>query len=177
MDKFLIGLVGVIAGAALGLSLLAVERATPAVTDLSPQPVQQMDKYGSAGQDQSADTITQGGMTIVRKRQGFYAATTTPCIIKSPAATSTIEFFGVQFTVGSTTNKQIILATGSGAQASTTVIGNNLLLSGARGSFYATTTTLGNMVIGPNTYLNLSMVGGTGVDSPSGSCEASFYVF
>jgi hypothetical protein len=117
------------------------------------------------------------GVKTCHYRYAMRQSTTTPWSAKTPAATSTLAFFGCNFSTGSTTAKQIILAKGAAPQASTTVLGNNLLAANSQGAFYSTTTTLGDNVLAPNTSLNMSMIGGSGFDSPVGFCDAVVRLF
>lgn len=106
-------------------------------------------------------------------------ATTTVCAIKSPAATSTLSFAGVRFTVSSSTAATIALAKATTAYATTTILGNEVTLAaGAQATIVATSTAtnlnLGNYTFAPNNWLVVGMRGGIGTFSPIGSCSAEF---
>lgn len=122
--------------------------------------------------------MTVGDSTTFNYRLPLRTSTTTVCAIQSPAGTSTIEHFSVQFLVGSTSAKTIALAKGAAPQASTTLFTQMPLAADAQGSFIASTTaiTQDNLVIAPLNWVNVHMIGGAGVDSPVGSCTAIFRV-
>ncbi len=112
------------------------------------------------------------------------AASTTVCAIKSPPATSTLAFAGVNFTTSSTTGSVVTLAKATTAFATTTVLNNLTLAANAQGAQIATSSmaTLGivpSIIFAPNTYFVVGMQdttpeAGTGHFSPVGSCSAEF---
>lgn len=103
------------------------------------------------------------------------SATTTPFAAQSPInATSTLQLgSGCNFTVSSTSAKAVRFYKATTAYATTTFLFGANIAANAQGAPAATTTT-DNFVFAPGTYLVMDMEGGTGVDSPTGSCSASW---
>lgn len=117
-----------------------------------------------------------GVVTYFFRDDELTAATTTPLAIQAPSATSTLMIgSGCHFTVSSTSAKAIRFAKATSPNATTTFLFGANTAANARADVVATTTT-DSFVFGPNTWLVMSMVGGTGVDSPSGLCHARFVV-
>lgn len=129
-----------------------------------------------ASPDIQSPWIRYGGVTRwAAHTEVLNAATTTPMAIQSPTnATSTLQIgSGCNFTVSSTSAKQIVFAKATTAFATTTFLFGANIAANAQGAVAATTTT-DNFVFAPGTWLVMSMVGGTGVDSPTASCSASW---
>ena len=107
-------------------------------------------------------------------------ATTTVCALQSPAATSTLTFGGVRFTVSSTTGARITMAKASTFNSTTTSLGVADLVAGAPATVVASTSDkslspLDNAAtFGPNQWFVVGMSGGTGTFSPTGSCSAQW---
>ena len=102
------------------------------------------------------------------------AATTTPLAIQAPAATSTLALgSGCRFEVSSSSAKAIRFAKATSPNATTTFLFGANIAAGAKGTVVAS-TSIDAFVFEPNSWLTMSMVGGSGVDSPSGSCHATF---
>ncbi len=129
----------------------------------------------SADPTLSGDDLTINSTGLRIARETLSTATTTPCSLQSPAATTTLQSFTANFTVGSTTAKSIIFTKGAAMQATTTALSGNLALAAdAQGTFKASTTPELDMVISPSNWVQVSMVGGSGTDSPTGTCTAIF---
>lgn len=129
-----------------------------------------------ASPDIQSPWIRFGGVTRwSANSQSLVAATTTPVAFQSPTnATSTLQTgSGCNFTVSSTSAKQVVFAKANTAFATTTFLFGANIAANAQGAVAATTTT-DNFVFAPGTWLVMSMVGGAGTDSPVGSCSASW---
>lgn len=113
-------------------------------------------------------------------------ATTTPCALQSPNATSTLGQAYVTFTVGTTSATIITIAKAATRYATTTVIGNSIAIAaGAQSTVSATTSTANNQandrVFAPNQWLVIGVQGpisggdaaGTGY-KPVGRCGATW---
>ena len=116
-------------------------------------------------------------------------ATTTPCSILSPAATTTIDDFSIDFTVGTSTTATVSVASSTSA-FSTTTTGYTTLISGSgltgTGNLTWTPTAVNTNVVPPSTYITTSLAGATtygnagsvGSKDPgfqvSGACTAVF---
>jgi len=130
---------------------------------------------GSASSPSVVDGCMEiNGVTSCYREGAFISATTTPITVKTPAATSTLALgSGCHFTTASTSAKAIRFAKALLQNATTTFLfGANSAASEPR-TVVATTST-DNFVFGPNQYLSVSLVGGTGVDSPAGFCAFTF---
>lgn len=114
-------------------------------------------------------------------RKTLVLATTTPCAIKSPSATSTLLHTSLQIIVASSTATVWTVAKAASGFATTTPLRNNISLgSGAFGSMLHVASTsvvaIDSVdVFAPNTYLVWSKSG----DTPAGSglagvCQAEF---
>ena len=105
-------------------------------------------------------------------------ATTTPCALLSPAATSTLMTASISFKVSSTTASTVTLAKATTAYATTTLLASAALAANAQGTLVASTTASGGAtldgtnVFGPSQWLVVGMAGGTGTFSPTGTCQA-----
>ena len=143
---------------------------------------------GSApGQDFQGPCISVGGVSTCFARQGLALATTTPCSIKSPSATSTLVRTSVMVATATSTATYWNVATSTTAYStsSASTIGAQIALpSGALGSIMynstttsATTLVSDGLAIAPNTYLVWWV---QGVDHPydttklRGFCTATF---
>ena len=131
-----------------------------------------------SGPDIPSNYLQWGGVRVENySTSALNSATTTPMAIQSPAATSTLSLgSGCHFEVSSTTAKAVRFAKATSPNATTTFLFGANIAANAKGSIAATTTT-DNFVFAPNNWLVMSMVGGTGVDSPTAECVASFLVF
>jgi hypothetical protein len=127
----------------------------------------------SSGNLSTSGTITVNGVDEYRLRNTLDIGTTTPWSEVSPNATTTLDSFACELSTSSTTAKRLVMAKGVGMQSSTTVLASANVAANAF-AFTSATTSLASdsAVIAPNTWLNLSLVGGAGVDSPVGACEA-----
>lgn len=130
---------------------------------------------GLAGPDIDSSYLSVNGVRHWFYTPPIYSATTTPVTIKTPAATTTLMTgSGCHFSTASTSAKAIRFA-----KSITTPTATTTFLFGANSGANATpsvtaTTTTNDFVFGPNQYLVMSMVGGTGVDSPVGRCAFEF---
>lgn len=116
------------------------------------------------------------------RKAKFNTATTTPCALKSPAATSTLAFASAQVTTASSTATTWTLAKATTAFATTTLLNTFSLGSGVLGTMVATSTTVvavdDQTVIAPNQYLVWGVAGTavSDVTKLNGVCQAEFIV-
>lgn len=133
-----------------------------------------------AGPDIASNYLKWGGGNGVRvypTARALSTATTTVCAIQSPAATSTLRYFGIKFDVSSTTASIITIAKATTAFATTTQIGTDYnIAANAQGFIQASTSPAADAatVFAPNTWIVVGMRGGTGTFSPTGACQATF---
>lgn len=130
----------------------------------------------------SGGTTTFSGVKHFSQSQAFDTATTTVCSLQSPNATSSLLLnggTGATWSVGSTSAWTATFARATTAFATTTQIGETVAVAaGAQATIVASSTALqaaaNAPVFAPNTWLNISMSGGTGTFSPTGNCWATF---
>lgn len=178
--SYLLALVLIVA-AGFGVYFGAHQTASPSVA------------VGSAnGPDLGSPYFIVGGLTEWKWKLTLNSvnpktqATTTPCAIQSPNATSTLGQAFVTFTTGTTSATVITIAKAATRYATTTVIGNSIAIAaGAQSTVSATTTTAnGNAndrVFAPNQWLVVGVAGaitsgdaaGTGY-KPVGRCGATW---
>lgn len=144
------------------------------------QPVQQV--LGAIpGADLLFPQINFNGVKKEDTRKALTLATTTPCAIKSPSATSTIASASLMVTTASSTATTWTVARATTAFATTTPLTTAFSLSSAvQGSmtYFASSTVPtidSTSVVAPNTYLVWGVAGvapaGTGL---GGVCSAEF---
>lgn len=131
------------------------------------------------GPDTYFDYVANNDVRKSATRKAFTTATTTVCAIKSPSATSTLVFGGVNFTRSSTTASVVTLAKAATAFATTTALNTLSIAANGQGAQIATssTATVGvvpAIIFAPNQYFVVGMQGGIGTFSPVGSCTAEF---
>lgn len=171
-------LIGVVA--ALILGIVWFERPAAPV---APAPAPALGSVSSP--DIQTNWLRVGGVMHEYRSRALATATTTPCAIISPAATSTLLAATLQVTTASSTATTWTFATSTTAYATTSLYNTFSLASGALGSMVATTTNITGVVTNdrtvfpPNTFL---VWGVAGVSNPSdtsklnGSCQAEFLV-
>ena len=136
----------------------------------------------SPGPDRFNSCESRDGVKQCFTRVALNAASTTACAIRSPEGTSTLIGFVARFSIASTTAKDVIIAknsTNAGVvndqNASTTVLGRGTIGASAAGTVMASTSEVtGNNILAPLSYVNISLLGGAGTDSPTGFCQATF---
>jgi len=114
--------------------------------------------------------------------QNIRTGTNTPCMFRTPSATSTLDHLTTHFDIGSSTALTMEFATSTKRNATTTAMyqGITVPASSAYTYWWAPTTT-DKAVMGPNLWLNVGIragdVGGsyTGL-TPSGDCQVKFEV-
>lgn len=116
------------------------------------------------------------------RKSKLNTATTTPCALKSPSATSTLVFASLEISTASSTATTWTLAKAANAFATTTLLNTFSLGSGALGTMVATSTTVvavdDQTVIAPSTFLVWGVAGTTvsDVTKLNGVCQAEFIV-
>lgn len=148
---------------------------------------QTVQQFGSlAGPDIPSPYLKWGGgIGLVVRPTGvaLTTATTTPCAIQSPAATSTLEVAGIRLDVSSSTATTWTIARATTAFATTTQIGTNYTVAANTQAFINASTSPAAgapEVFPPNNWLVFSETGGiTSGDSgtgfvPSGECSAQW---
>lgn len=133
------------------------------------------------GPDISSPYLSVNGVVRHYTSASLITATTTPCVLRGPGATSSLISFTLVTTNSTSTGKQVIFAVGNAAmQASTTRLTSYFVAAGAQAALKATTTTesiattTSNSIVNPDGYVNVSFVGGGGTDSYTGTCSAIF---
>jgi len=122
-----------------------------------------------------------GVMTCFAKAQATLG-TTTPCVLKSPNATSTLRMGLANFRPASTSASIVTVAKSSSYNATTTLITSGVLAGSAFGTVVATSTGgLDSLsTFAPNTYFVVGVQGGQGAitfgGTGAGSCQAVWEV-
>lgn len=120
----------------------------------------------------AANGMSLGGIFITPTRvTALTQATTTPCAIQSPNATTTLMSAALVETVSSTTASTITLATSTTAFATTSLITTATIGANAQGEL-TWDAGANNSTISPNTWLVFGQSGGNGTFSPTGVCTA-----
>ncbi len=136
-----------------------------------------------ASPDFPTDWYKVGGVKVTSKWMTMATATTTPCALQAPSATSTLIYAAVDFAPASSTAVvSMVLAKDSTAYATTTAIGSIITIpSGVHRTIVASTTAISttdsvdNITFEPGYYLVMSMQGagnGAVTASPVGKCTA-----
>ena len=140
------------------------------------------------GPDDSFPCKTSNGVTTCSERKALTTATTTPCAIKSPSATSTLIRATAMVTVASSTATTWTIAKAANAFATTTPMLQDITLaSGVQGVllFAGTSTPAGvaqvtdpKYVFAPNTFAVWGRAGTVEADTTlfKGACTATFQV-
>jgi hypothetical protein len=121
----------------------------------------------------AANDFINGGVETVSARQTLTAATTTPCAILSPNATTTLDNATLLETISSTTASSVYIATSTNPAATTTTLVTQSVSANAQTSaayFGASSAS----IVPPLTYVVFGQSGGTGTFSPTGVCTATF---
>lgn len=124
------------------------------------------------------------GVQVFPTGRKLATATTTPCSIQSPSATSTLQSAGLKLDVASTSATTWSLYNSATPYLTTTAINTGYVVSASAQGFIQASTSpaaLAATVFAPNTYAVWSETGGiTGGDTlgtgfvPSGACQATF---
>lgn len=130
------------------------------------------------GPDSSNPYFGVNGVQTYETNVRMRNATTTICAIKSPSATSTLQFASWQIGLGTSTAATIDLATSTNPYSTTTpalVVGTSVA-SGAQASVSWDPAGT-NGTLAPNTYVIAKTAGvGLGGYTYGGDCEATFTV-
>lgn len=136
-----------------------------------------------AGPDIQSPYLSVDGLVHEYRRVGLSLATTTPCAVLSPSATSTLIHTSVEVRVASSTATVWSASKATTAFATTTSLLEFSLGSGAKGTMFlnATSTAVDSkFVFGPNEYLVWGLEGIADLDLTSdkllGTCQAEFVV-
>jgi hypothetical protein len=132
-----------------------------------------------AGPESTNPYVSINGLQTWSTGKRLNTATSTACAIKSPAATSTIEFTSLQINTASSTATTWRVSTSTDGFATTTSLNYFALASGAQGSYVLMSTSSNAYLIAkPNTYLVWSVEGTviSGTANFQGTCTAEFKV-
>ncbi len=167
----IIGGIAVVALVAIGVGSL---HHSPAPADQNQAPL--------PGAVSSADIyspyLNVNGIYKWYQKQAITLSTTTPCAIKSPAATSTLAFSAINITTGSSTATTWTVANATSPYATTTLLFPAFSLgSGAQGALIATASSSPNTptILAPNTWIVWGVAGFTNPGTVlRGTCQAQF---
>lgn len=140
-----------------------------------------------AGPDIPSSWVRWGGVAVYQSEGTLKQATTTPCAIQSPSATSTLESAAIRIDTASTTATTWDIAQAATAYATTTAIGTPYIVgANAQATIQASTSPAAGAatVLAPNTWIVFGARAGiTSGDTagtgfvPSGVCRATFTAF
>lgn len=138
-------------------------------------------KLGSlTSPDITSPYLSVNGVVKYYSSLPFSAATTTPCSLQGPAATSTLQFAGWQITVGTSTAATIDLGTSTTRYATTTnLVAAKSIASGAQGYAYWSPVggSVNDAIIAPSEWVVVKTAGaGLSGYTYSGTCSAVFQV-
>ncbi len=129
----------------------------------------------------SASTVSPGTVPLIGKRTASLnqASTTVCALLPSASATTTLVTGTVNLSVSSTTASTVTIAKSSTAFATTTLINSASVSANAQATVLAASTTINSSaqadaIFAPGQYLVVSLTGGTGTFSPTGTCSAVF---
>lgn len=164
----------------LGLIVIAII-AIGGCIYLQPKAQINQDKAGAvSGPDINSPYLNVNGVSTEYRSMGFSPATTTPCVIKSPAASSTLAYSTFNVYTATSTAGTVTLATSTTAFATTTPLFTTTIPSGLTRSFQfvASTTDASGLgqTIAPSTYLVYGVAGQSYGYTYGGSCKAVFRV-
>ncbi len=113
-----------------------------------------------------------GGVSSYNYSKEFNTASTTSCALQTGPATSTLDLFGATVTGNTQVATQLSLTKGTAMQASTTALGGSFAVAlGAQITVVASTTNSeATRLLAPFTWLQVNIMGGTGVASSTGNC-------
>ena len=120
--------------------------------------------------------INQGGiLTFGYKTIGLSRATTTPCAIQSPSATSSIVHASFDVRTATGTANSTLMGTSTDTNGIDGLpFGGMLIPANTRGTFVATSTLLNNSIISPSNWVIVTFGQSYGSTVPSGNCEVIF---
>lgn len=152
---------------------------TKVITEVVNQPVPRV--LGAlTGPEIPSDYVTFGGLRHEYRVGTLRAATTTPCALMSPPATSTLLVGTLQVLVGTSTATTWSIAKATTAFATTTNFATVPVASGQVGTSTVPVLANGAGVFAPSTFLVFGLQGFNLNTTPginfTGSCQAEFVV-
>lgn len=132
------------------------------------------------GDEVQSDTFTINGVKRhYRFQPSFPLSTTTPCTLKSPTSTTTLERLTFDVRKATGTAMTITFATSTLQNATTTLVRAENMDAGRAGTFsWSPTVGTNNGAVPPNTYLNIGLDGVAAAAANGhqiqGNCSATF---
>lgn len=173
--------VSAIVAAVITLTVVTFLWMRPATTTTSTQPDRPLGAL--AGPDIPSPYLRWGDVAVFKGRMALNTATSTPCALQSPAATSTLISASLQIqTPTSTATFWQVAKAASGFATTTALNGHHLVASGALSTVVASTTqsdaTDDSMVFGPSQWLVWGAEGFLPADATklNGVCQATWEV-
>jgi hypothetical protein len=170
MNKTILVIVGalVVIAVSVGLSFLVIPSKIT-VVDNNGKPTD-VPVGALTGPDIPSTWLRVGGVTHYFAHMNGNTASTTLCSMKAPVATSTLISATVEITSGSSTAGLITIAKAASTSnnATTTILGNQILLTASTEDTINASTTAAQKaaeaeIFGPSTYLNIGIQHGTGL--------------
>ena len=134
----------------------------------------------AVGPESTNDYQCYNNMCSYYRFTNLAAATTTPCALLSPKATSTLLYFDFNVTVSTSTNLTMDLATSTTAFASTTIINSYTLAANKQTTIHLVGTStpangIGSVLYAPSTWIVMKTASASGGPSQiTGNCQAEF---
>lgn len=171
-NKIIVGVL--IVGLVIALGILAIGKDTV---------IERTERVIGNSPDVMSPYLRWGNVEHFAANVALATATTTPCAIQSPSATSTLVRSWLQISTASSTATTWTAAKAATAYATTTSLGTGIILaSGAQGTMTASTTFNGlvddTQIIAPNNFIvwGVAGIGNLTTDKLLGRCGAEFVV-
>ena len=134
-----------------------------------------------ASVDTTEDHFSYNGFEQSMYTRTMSIATSTVCVVKTPAATSTLVAYYANFSVAPTVGTTFVLGTSTTPFSTSSPIFSGVLAANVKNtiSWLATTTAVGaqNKTIGANTYIVFDLAGSPTYSGLVGKCYAEFRTF
>ena len=122
--------------------------------------------------------LYHNGITTFAYRIGLLSATTTPCAIRAPSATSTIIHASIDIRTATGSANLVEIAKSTDLYSTSTLLAQISLASGTFGTIVATGTlqTADNLIISPSSTVVVRWGKSYGETTPRGNCTFIFRV-
>lgn len=162
----------VTAAAAIVLAGIGTITAVTALNAVHSQPQPPTNVGSVTGPDLPFSYLGVGGVRSYKSRtDSLNQASTTACSMQTPNATTSLRSLTFNELTGTSTATIVTVATSTVPSASTTPLMTYSVDSTALANIAYAPTTSQASILAPNTYVNVTIKGGTGTFSLSGDCQ------
>lgn len=121
-------------------------------------------------------SVSAGGSAVKGVKQSFTSATTTPCSIQNGNATTSLAYFSMQITTGTSTASTFDVSTSTTAFAtSSTLVSSHAVGSGAQTTLSWFASGAQNAIVAPNEWVIFKTnEAGLGGYTYTGTCSVDF---